>query len=395
MTTRQFYFIFSIYIISLKIQKMPCVLYEYMGKDSYVMFFIFMLVDFVGVIISLMLSKQLRKFKINTLSNKKVIDIFVKIFLIFVSIYFLAQAILLYEAIQDLFSHILFNDLSWKIFGLFLLGAIFFMASFDYDNIGRIGEIFFPFILFSLIFLCLFGIIKSNFSAILPFQTLKNYDYFDIFKKFSIWFGDFFLIIFVGTKSNNISLKHTILTYGFSMLFVIIFIISFESKFLVNSSIQPSVISVISEQSLLSINIGRIDWLFILIAEVGTVISASLCLCIAKKTLFITFKKVKINYYLMLFSAVIYLLDINYLVDLTIKEQFFLNFSSYFAFYLKVIVIVILFFKIINNIKSNSKNKNFYYLKNAKFKTDGYYKNLSKSKLKRTNVMKKEEIKYD
>ena len=378
MTSRQFYYIFSIFIISLKIQKMPCILFNYLNKDSYFLFIIYLLIDIIGVIFAFILSKKINNSKLNKLNNTNIVDILFKISLLFTAVYFLFQSVVFYEAIQDLFSHILFENLSWKLFSLFLLSCVFYIACFDYDNIGRVAEIFFPIIMSSLVLLFIMGSLETDFTSILPFQTIKNADFISAFKDFNIWFGDFFLIIFLGSVSKDIKLKPTIISYVCSMVFVILFILSFQGRYQNLSALQPSVISVISEQSLLGIDIGRIDWFFILMAETGTVICSGLCLCISKNALSVVFKKVKKNHFLIGLIAIVYYLDIGYLVDLKVKENFFFNFSAHFSIYLKIIVMLLISIKIIH---SNYNNKIF--------NTSKMYKNYQQiKKEKPKNFMK-------
>lgn len=383
MTSRQFYYIFSIFIITLKIQKMPCILYEHLQKDSYILFLIYILLDLIGVLFAFFLARKINKYKLNNLNNSNIIDILFKISLIFSAFYFLIQSIVFYEAIQDLFSHILFENLSWKLFSLFLLGCVFYIAYFDYDNIGRVCEVFFPAIISSLLILFIIGSLESDFLAFLPFQTIKNADFLTPLKNFNIWFGDYFLIIFLGSTAKNIKLKSTITTYICSMLFVTLFILSFEGRYLNVTPLQPSVISVISEQALLGIDIGRIDWFLILIAEIGAVICSGACLCISKNALSVVFKKVNKNYFLFILIIILYFIDVEYLVDLNVKKDFFFNLSANFSIYIKAIVSFLILIKIINSVKNDNLGKQNQLLKNT-LKNNPKNKNIFKPDLTNT-----------
>lgn len=395
MTSKQFYFIFSIFIISLKIQKMPCILFNYLNKDSYIIFLLYLLIDFFCVIFAFFLAKKINKYKIDTLSNNNFLDILLKIGLIFTAIYFLFQCVLFYEAIQDLFAHILFENLSWKLFSLFLLGCVFYISSFDYDNIGRVGEIFFPIIMSSLVLLLVMGSLNVDFFTILPFQTIKNADLLSAFKNFNIWFGDFFLIIFLGSKSDKIKIKTTLITYVYSMLFATLFVITFIGRYQNLSALQPSVISVLSEQALLGIDIGRIDWFLILMAESGTVICSGLCLCIAKKSLSAAFKQVKENYFLIGLTTIVYFLDIDYLVDLNLKEEFFFKFSANFTLYIKLIIMIIMAIKIIYTSFDKNYNINNQNIKIKQFNNSNIKSKPKIQKNATKNYSNNKKVKYD
>lgn len=346
MSARQFYFVLFTFVISLKIQKLPCLIYDFLGKDSFVLYLLFMLVDLTLIILAFYLSKKLKIITEQGLKGSKAMEFTIKMLAIFVSAYFLCQSILFYESIQDLFSHILFDNLSWKVFSLFLLSSMFFLASFNFENIGRVCEVFFALILFSLIVLGIFGGIHTDFSEILPLQTIFKRNYLIPLKNFNIWFGDFFLVVFLGVYAKDIKLKYTVLSYTLAILSATFFVIEFNGIFLLYSPMQSSLISVISEQSLLGIDIGRFDWFLILISEFGTVIGASLCLYLSRRAISKTFPTLDKKLILLILVAVIYFTDTLYLIDNYTKKKFFFEFVSNFALFIKVASPIVLVLKI-------------------------------------------------
>ncbi|MBQ8425110.1 MAG: GerAB/ArcD/ProY family transporter [Clostridia bacterium] len=374
MTSKQFYFILAIFVITLKIQKMPCIIYEYLEKDSYIVFVIFMFINILEITLAYYIAKKINSRKDDKGKQKKLYDVMLRICGVFIAGYFLMQGMLFYEAIQDLFSHILFDNLSWKLFSLFLLGSVFYLASFNFDNIGRVCEIFFPIIIFSLVGLSVIGLTKSDMLAILPFDTIKNENILECLHKFNFWFGNFFIVLFLGSRTKNITFRKTMLTYLLSMFFVIFLVIEFNGIYYDLAAIQPSLISILSEQALLGIDIGRIDWFLILISEIGTAICSALCLCMAKHSFSYTFKKVNPNIFLTVMVVIYYLTDIWYLVDLNVKEKFFMDIVSKYSIAIKVIVMVLLIIKVIN--LKMTKNKQKFH-----FSNDGF-KNLKRVSLK-------------
>ena len=346
MSARQFYFVLFTFVISLKIQKLPCLIYDFLGKDSFVLYLLFMVIDLVLIILAFYLSKKLKVITEQKLKGSRVMEFTIKVLAIFVSAYFLCQSILFYESIQDLFSHILFDNLSWKVFSLFLLSSMFFLASFKFENIGRVCEVFFALILCSLIVLGIFGGVHTDFSEVLPLQTIFKRDYLVPLKNFNIWFGDFFLVLFLGVYAKDIKLKYTILSYVLAILSATFFVIEFNGIFLLYSPMQSSLISVISEQSLLGIDIGRFDWFLILISEFGTVIGASLCLCLSRRAISKTFPKFDKKIVLFILVAVIYFTDTLYLIDVYTKKKFFFEFVANFALFIKIASLIVLVLKI-------------------------------------------------
>ena len=198
MTSRQFYIILSIFLISLKVQKLPGLVYSFLQKNSYILFIVYFLLDFIGVILAFFILKMLKKNNFLKSQKGAAVKFFVKLGLFFVAVYFMLQGTLFYEAIQDLFSHILFDNLPWTLFSLFLIACIFYLASSGIVNIARNFELYFLIIIFSYVGLSVFGAIHTDFSNILPLSDIKFVEASKHFVDFNIWFGDFFLILFLG-----------------------------------------------------------------------------------------------------------------------------------------------------------------------------------------------------
>ena len=133
---------------------------------------------------------------------------------------------------------------------------------------------------------------------------------------------------------------------------------------------KPSLISVLSEQSMLGVNIGRVDWFFILFAEMGTIISAGACLCFAKKSLSFAFPKIKKSWILIALIVAIYFIDIFYLVDIHTQKKLFIDFMKYISLGIKLagIFILTLFCLIKKDEKNIQKN-------NEKIEGNAYEKN--------------------
>ena len=86
---------------------------------------------------------------------------------------------------------------------------------------------------------------------------------------------------------------------------------------------KPSLISVLSEQSMLGVNIGRVDWFFILFTEIGTILSSGAFIYFAKKCLENVFPKTNSVWLLAGLMLLIYLVDIFYLVDINKQKELF------------------------------------------------------------------------
>ena len=343
MTSKQFYILLALFVISLKVQKLPCFMFDAVGKDSYLLFLMFIAVNLVGILMAVFVLKINKQLKVQNKKVGKFVLVFQKMLYALSVFYFIVQALLLYEHIQDLFSNTLFDNMPWWIFSLLLLFAVFYLAHSGIKNIALGGELYIVLIVFSYIVIGILSGIHTDFSNVLPFETIKMSSLADNFVKFNTWFGDFFVILFLGNKAKDFKLGKTLLTYILSTMFVVFLVVCFNGIYLENTALQAGMISEITERSMIGMNIGRIDWFLILITEIGAIISCGLMLFFAQDSARKVFCKTKSIFIEIALAFVIYYFDIFYLVDMHAKRNFFYGFVSYYAISLKVSATVLLF----------------------------------------------------
>ena len=149
MTSRQFYIMFWLVVVSLKVQKMPSMMYEFMGKDFYLMLVPYILINIVGIFIAFFVLKRTQTQTLSKPASMGFSNVLKRVLVFFIAIYFLAQALLLYETTRNLFEHILFDNLSWVVFSLLLLAVVFFLAHTGIGNIALNAELYLYIILVS------------------------------------------------------------------------------------------------------------------------------------------------------------------------------------------------------------------------------------------------------
>ena len=358
MSARQFYIILAISTISMKMQKLPPLVAGELGKDSWLFFLIYTLINVIGIMLVFVI---LRKVDIKTVlkqSKNKIFNILRFVLMIITLLYFLVQAILVYEHIQGLFANTLFDSLSWPFFSLLLLFAVFFLAHRGIENLALNYELYTWIIVASLVLLSIFGASQTDFSVILPLETVDFNGILSKLQMFSCWFGDFFLVLYLGIKAKDIKLSKTLFVYILSMLFMSFLVVVFIGIYDKVAPLAPGLISVISEQSLLDLSIGRLDWFLILFTEIGAILTCALNLYFANMCLHSAFPKAK-TFYLKIFNIIVlYFLDIFVLVDLNAKIRFFCGFMCYVTNVVSVVTIVFLFGIIIfNSVKKQKDNK--------------------------------------
>ena len=245
MSARQFYIILAISTITMKMQKLPPLVAGELGKDSFIFFLIYTLINVIGIVLVFVI---LRKVDIKTVlkqSKNKIFNILRFVLMIITLLYFLVQAILVYEHIQGLFANTLFDSLSWPFFSLLLLFAVFFLAHRGVENLALNYELYTWIIVSSLVLLSIFGATQADFSAILPFETINFNNILSKLQMFSCWFGDFFLVLYLGIKAKDIKLSKTLFVYILSMIFMTFLVVIFIGIYDKVAPMAPGLVSVV------------------------------------------------------------------------------------------------------------------------------------------------------
>ena len=343
MSSRQFYIILAIAVISMKMQKLPCLVSGELGKDAWLLFIVYMLINVIAILLIFFILRRIDVKSVLKFSKSTIFNIF-RIILVFATmLYFLVQALLVYEHIQALFSNTLFDDLSWSFFSLLLLFAVFFLAHRGIENIALNFELYTWIIIVPMILLTIFGVSETNFTAILPLETIDFKLILSKLRMFTCWFGDAFLVLYLAIKAREIRLTKTLCVYVASMLFMTFLVVVFTGIYGVAAPTAPGLISVISEQSLLDMSIGRVDWFLILLTEMGAILTCSVYLYFANLSLQSIFPKIGPFYLKFINISVLYVLDIFILVDLNAKIHFFCQVMSDISIVIQSFTLVYLF----------------------------------------------------
>ena len=390
MSSRQFYIVLAISVITMKMQKLPSLVAGELGKDSWLFFLIYTLINLIGIILVFAILKRVDLKTVLKPSKNSFFNILRFILMMTTLLYFLVQAILVYEHIQGLFANTLFDNLSWSFFSLLLIFAVFFLAHRGIENIALNFELYTWIIVVSLALLSIFGATQTDYSVILPFDTVNFGSILSKLQMFSCWFGDFFLVLYLGVKARDIKLSKTLFVYTLSMIFMTFLVVVFIGIYDKVAPLAPGLISVISEQSLLELSIGRVDWFLILFTEMGAILTCAVNLYFANLCLHSALPKARPIYLKIFNVAVLYVLDIFLLVDLNAKVKFFCGFMCYVTNVVSVLTIVVLFgiilFKNFNKDKknyliNNQKRSSKIALKNTKINSNKNTKSLLKGGL--------------
>ncbi len=339
MSSRQFYIMLCVGVLTMKMQKLPCLIYGELGKDGYLLFLANMLINLLLICLVFFVLKKLKSETFGLSNSKRKFSFLKSILMFFAAIYFLSQALLVYEHIQALFANTLFDNLSWALFSLLLLFAVFFLSHRGIENIALSFEIYFWLIIVSFVLIALLGSGHTDFSVILPLKTIDFPKVIKNIPRFSFWFGDAILVFILGFKSKEIKLSKTVLIYGLTMVFMSVMVVEFYGMFGEYSVIQSGLVSVLSSQALLGLNIGRIDWFLILFVEMGAILTCSVYLYYSNECLKSSIPKANPFTLSLVIIAILYLADVFYFKDMSVKISFFQGWASWICFGLQILIL--------------------------------------------------------
>lgn len=362
LTKKQAIFLILICLIANKMQRLPSLISSNVGRHGWLAFLVMGVLDILFLLLTLSFNKKAKMRTTYEICESAGGKVYAKIIFSLMSVYFLANSLLPYEAVHDLFANILFDQLSWNIYGIVLALSVFFISSRGLKNLGRLGEIYFYIIGVSFLILLILGSTVTNYYHILPLSGIDTKSFVHTCLEYNLWFGDFIIIyIFVGKIKYDEKPMGWPCVVAFSIIVVLIsFAYIVYYGLYENLSIsQNSLISSISQFSLLALDIGRIDWFLVLFFQISTVIASSVYIyatgyCIRK------ILGLKDNILIcFIIASIIYLLDIFIFKSVQAGASVIASTSKYFALFMIILFPIIMYVSmLVANKKQKSKSKN-------------------------------------
>jgi len=361
LTKKQAIYLLTICLVANKVQRLPSLISSFVGRHGWLAFLIMGSLDILFLFFALSFNKKAKKRTTYQICEQAGGGLYAKLIFLVMAIYFLINSLLPYEAVHDLFANILFDKLSWSIYGIILALSVFFVASRGLKSLGRISELFFYIIVVSFLILLILGATTTNYYHVLPIKEIDAPVFIKTCLEYNLWFGDFILIyIFVGkikTDKKPLGFK-CVLAFSLAVLLISFSYVVYYGLYENLSINQNSLISSISQFSLLELDIGRIDWFFVLFFQISTVISSSTYIfasayCVGK---IIANKNNKIVCFVMAF--VVYMLDIFIFKSVQAGAGVIAGVSKYFALFMIILFPIIMQITLyVANVKGNKKTK--------------------------------------
>lgn len=350
LTGRQSIYLLLICSIATKVQTLPSMIASNLGRFGWLYYLFLALVDILFVAIALWINKLANGKTLYEMLCDTTGKTIAKIVSLLFGLYFLFSAILPYEALHNVFANILFEDLSWPMFSLLLVVAVFYLGGRGLKTIGRVGELYFRIIAVCLVSLLVISYSSTSLIRLLPLQEINISKVAQTSFNYSFWFGDFLLILmFMGkVKQEKWYTLKLILAYCIELLVIVCAYIIFYGIYGNLTLYQNNLVTDISEFSLLNLEIGRLDWFLMLGVQTSTIIACSVDIYLASYN-FAKIIDLKKSYKASIFIVlIVYLLDIFVFKNITNSAVVVSLISRWFAlvcqFCLPILILIIAIF---------------------------------------------------
>ena len=340
----------------LKIFTLPSLLAGFSNEDMWISAIILLLIDFVSILFILNIIKRsnLTFFELLEENFGKGITTFI---LILYFLFFMLKAVIPFNEQKDYVELTLYTLMPSKLYFLPMLLVCFYLCTKKIRVLGRASDVLWIFTILGIGILFFLSLPNSDFGAILPIFANP----FNKILKGSIssisWFCDApYLLFLIGNfKADKKDRIKILLSFLLSALLILLFLITFYAVFTSISFRQRFALTEISKYSAVINNIGRFDYLGIVLILFVNVFSLSLPIYFSCHILNYIFKFKKT------FIAPLITVGIQFII-LVGFMQFYLTIENFIMNYLGI------FFLIVGNLfpiltiflkKQGEKHENF------------------------------------
>lgn len=364
LTTNQACVLLAVCLLSTKIQRLPALLVEDFGRDSWIMFFIMLMFDFLVAILFIHFLVKLEDKTFFELIKERLGVSGKIVFSILLMVFFLAKAIITYKGIHEFFANVLFDKLPWKYFSILFILVLLIMVFGGLNSLGRSAELYAFMIGFGMFTTLLLGVGEVKLINLLPVLDCDFSGYLKDVLRYQPWMGDFMVLpLFFGnvkiTKSPKLRLSTAYITAGLVSVVEIVFFYGINQYL---SVYQSNALSAITHYSLIGLGIGRPDWFLVLFVLISKIISTGLYVfgytkCISEII------GVQKNYITQIISvASLYFIEYYLFKNLENSANYYRNVICYIMFGINCIIIVLLMILMLKELKKEKTPQivNFY-----------------------------------
>lgn len=343
-STRQIILILIISLITLKVLYLPSILANDIGRDAFLYVLIMLILDFTCLFIFVYIINKNCNLTFYEILQTMFGTFFAKVILFLIMLFFLLKAFGLFQTNFSYLSENLYSSVKWYTFSIPILLAVLFVVNFGINSVARLGEVFAPIIIIGFFASLIIGVVKADYSNLLPFLENGFFSKIPNMFNFSFWFGDYLIFaIFFG----NIKLDKKFNTKLFTIILIAILLVCFfiatsYALFSYNSVSHTNTISDVLQVLPSTSDIGSFDWLLILIWDIAlfllltySILGALYCF----KNVFFNKYPVAVTIALLLLILIPSLL-INF--DINTGINFVKDLASYFCLFVEFVIPILM-----------------------------------------------------
>jgi len=294
LTTRQSLMLVFLSATASKFFMLPSNLLSKGGHDSVYLMFIFFIIE---VLIIMTVVRIATKFPNKTI-NQLMVETFGNFYAGFINIsffvFFMLKSILNFSETYSFFLGTLYDEISPFVYAVPLFLVAYMAISQGLRTIGRTTELLFFPIIFGLSVSMIIGVSSIDFSNLLPVFADGLSTPFEQVQKNMLWFGDFFVFLFFfkNVKFDKTYCKKIFFTFLSAVLVIISFFLIFHCLYPYSAEFHRYAISEMTQSTPNLTNLGRIDWLTIMIWTIASIIQTIIFMYCALES-FINFTHIK------------------------------------------------------------------------------------------------------
>lgn len=269
-----------------KLFLMPSVMASFAGEDMWLSATVNLLLDFVTLFFVINACKK-ANVDFFTLLELKFGKVFSTIILCFYLLYFSVKAVIPLFEQRDYVEMTLYTLMPTMLYFLPFFFVAFYFCINKLRVIGRASDIMWAVTIIAFILLLSLSVANADFTAILPIGARGGLNVVKGAYSSLTWFGDaVYFMFFIGNfKYSEKDGRKILLSYLISALILLLFLILFYAVFTSIAHRQRFGLTEISKYTTVINNIGRFDYLAIMMILLSTMFSLSLPLFFASKVL--------------------------------------------------------------------------------------------------------------
>ena len=357
LSTRQSVIILSFVMLCTKIQRFPALLAQNFGQSGWIFLLLSFVFDIPFVLITLRISVLTKGKTIYQALSQKCGKAAGILYAFFGALLLVVKMGTPYKGTHEFFVSAIFDNLNWNWFSIIFVMLIVLVAAGELNRIGRTAEILFLFAVVGFVGMITLGTSTAVFERLLPLEFFGPLKFFHGFKIFNQWISDYIILLFfVGRVKENKYKTAALSAYAITFIFSTFFVAVFYANYDKLAIMQDVGISAVTEFSLFSLPLGRIDWILVLFAMSSSVVAVCFLACAAVIG-FYEATKIPKKYIAIILGVICYILDTKIFTSAAVFVDYYTNYITYYVLAINYIIMPIIWISL--SITKNKKNNIF------------------------------------